>query len=339
MMKLKMTKANSRASILFTLIAITANLIYSQNQRQVSDQPIKLNAELVVLDIQVVNKKTGHVVGNLKKDDFLVYEDGVKQQITHFSQGELPLSIVLLLDLSASVRPVIKQIRDGALRALQRLKPEDEIAIMVFANKAKLIQDFSKDRELIVDQIEKIKELRAEIGGGTFLNDGIYHATAHMRKSSNPNGRRVIIAITDNVSTQPFFIGHSAKEILHELFEHGIVICGVLVDSWLSKAQRATIWNRLLRKGNIKKYADETGGVVLNAKKEDVESQFGQLIDQLRTRYTLAYMPSNQKLDGKFRKIKVEISPEVEKREGKLAVLARRGYYARRSDAAATTPR
>jgi hypothetical protein len=94
----------------------------------------------------------------------------------------------------------------------------------------------------------------------------------------------------------------------------------------------ALLISRLFALGDVKTYADKTGGIVLHGRKEEVGGKLAELIDRLRTRYTLGYVSSNTKRDGKFRKIKVIISPEVEKREGKLAILAKRGYYAQRGE-------
>jgi VWFA-related protein len=348
-MELKMKRIVSKTPFLLIFPLLTAYLVHSDpNQQNQSDQPIKLNTELVVLDVLVLNKKTGRVVGGLKKEDFSIYEEGVKQQIIHFSQDKLPLSVVLLIDIGGSVRPILKQmqvtkqIRERAIAALQHLKPEDEVALIATATKTQIIEGFTKDRKLIIDKIEKLDE-RALGGRGILLNDAIYEAAAYLRKASNPGHRRVIIAITDNITNQWVFEGHSEKESLRELFETGSVACGLIVQGPFSRMQYVTnkrpgifFWRKLLLSGDIYNYAEKTGGIVLSADRENSEIKLAELIDYLRARYTLAYMPSNQKLDGKFRKIKVEISPEVEKREGKLAVLARRGYYARRSDAAST---
>src|SRR5436190_14947345 len=89
---------------------------------------IKVDTNLVVFDAQVVDKKTKRVIGDLKKEDFELSDNGVRQQIDYFSRDELPLAIILLLDVSRSVRPIIHDVRDGALNALQRLKPDDQVA-------------------------------------------------------------------------------------------------------------------------------------------------------------------------------------------------------------------
>jgi hypothetical protein len=94
-----------------------------EQQSAPDDQVIRVNVELVQVDVQVQQKKTGRPVGSLSKEDFQLYEDGVQQQITELSRNQLPLSVVLLFDLTASVQPVLKPLAAGALEALQHLKP------------------------------------------------------------------------------------------------------------------------------------------------------------------------------------------------------------------------
>src|SRR5262245_24016557 len=122
-----------RSILIVGICMSTLSSTLSQNNRDNGVEPIRLGTSLVVLDAQVLNRRTGAVVGGLKREDFLIHENGVRQEITHFSQDKLPLSIILLLDLSGSVRPYVEQIRDGALQALSRLKPEDEVALLAFA--------------------------------------------------------------------------------------------------------------------------------------------------------------------------------------------------------------
>ena len=97
---------------------------------QTKDDVVKVEVDLVVLDALVMNQRTGRVVGSLKQDDFILYEDGVKQQITHFSQDTLPLSVLLLVDRGGCLDPFGSQVRRATLEALSRLKPTDEVALM-----------------------------------------------------------------------------------------------------------------------------------------------------------------------------------------------------------------
>ena len=119
--------------ILVALVAAVGSPALPQSQNNnTQDEPLKLSTQLVVVDAQVLSKKTGTPVNGLSERDFTIYEEGVKQQITHFSRDRLPLSIVLLLDVSASVMPVVEQVRNSGLKALNELKPGDEVALMAF---------------------------------------------------------------------------------------------------------------------------------------------------------------------------------------------------------------
>src|SRR5947209_5751016 len=86
-----------------------------------SDEVIRLNSVLVLLEADVLNKRTNLAISGLKKENFTLYEDGVKQEITHFSQDKLPISLLILLDVSGSVWPRLNKLREGAMESLQTL--------------------------------------------------------------------------------------------------------------------------------------------------------------------------------------------------------------------------
>ena len=172
-----------------------------EQQSAPDDQVIRVNVELVQVDVQVQQKKTGRPVGSLSKEDFQLYEDGVQQQIAELSRNQLPLSVVLLFDLTASVQPVLKPLAAGALEALQHLKPEDEVAVMVYAASAQLLQDFTTDREQAVAAIEKASTM--ESSEAAFFNEAIFQASEQLGKAKNPRSRRTIIWLTDNVPNIP----------------------------------------------------------------------------------------------------------------------------------------
>lgn len=190
----KLARTFNTVLLILNLLLVTTPIPYSQAQQSQADQSIMLHTELVVFDAQVVSKKTGRVVGGLSKEHFTLYEDAAKQHITHFSQDKLPLSIVLLLDLSGSVWPLIDQIQDGGLRALRRLKPEDEVALMVFDTEAAVIQDFTQDRHLIASKIADTDEMKSILhsaqqtpSDGTHIADNIYQAANHLLKLQIPS--------------------------------------------------------------------------------------------------------------------------------------------------------
>lgn len=116
-------------TVILSLLISTGSLGQAAQERE-ADQSVKLGVELVVMDVQVLQKQSGRPVGNLNTEDFIVYEDGIKQSVTHFSQDRLPLSVVLLLDVSRSLGPSKRQIRDGAIQAFQRADDPEQPPLM-----------------------------------------------------------------------------------------------------------------------------------------------------------------------------------------------------------------
>src|SRR5437667_5671556 len=205
-------------SVISLVLIATCGTCFSQDKEPTD--VIRVNTDLVVFDAQVIDKKTKRIIGDLTKGDFEVSEDGVKQQVSYLSRDELPLSIMLMLDVSGSVRPILHQIRDGALAALQRLKPEDRVAVMAFANTSRLAQNFTSDRKLAAQKIEEATASDA-LGRGTFLGPALESAAVHMQKAPAQTGRRVIIVVTDNIAMTP---GRQTQDMLDELFDTGTVV-------------------------------------------------------------------------------------------------------------------
>jgi VWFA-related protein len=307
-----------------------------------TDQAFRLDVRVVQVDAQVLDKKTRHVTPSLKQQDFLVFEDDVPQKITSFSQDKLPLSVVLLFDLTDSVRPVLKQLAEGALDALQHLKPEDEVTVMVYAAAAQVLQPATTDRALAVAAIEKAS--RMESDEAAFFNEGMFQAAEQLAKS-NASSRRVIIWLTDDVPNVPAenipqryrrSLGsakpHSQQEAIRKLLQTGTAVCSLvkkseMSDEGFSSLQAKPVEKMLYPPGEVYKYAAATGGQVIEYKKKELNDKLAALIDDLRMRYSLAYHPSVQRPRGKYCTIKVKLAPEARKALGNIIVEARQGYY------------
>ena len=284
---------------------------------------IKVNTDLVVFDAQVIDKKSRRILGDLSRADFEITENGVKQDVTYFSRDELPLSIILMLDVSRSVRPIIHEVRDGALNALQRLKPEDEVAVMAFGTTYQLVQDFTKDRALVSQKIQSATA-NEKLGSGTFLGSALESAATHMQKAPTPGSRRVIIIVTDNIAITP---DRETNYIVDELFDSGTVVYGLIVQAALGKVFKVMSLGQLSK--GVNDFVERTGGEIVGADKKEVDAKLGAVIDRLRARYQLGFSPLNLTNDGKFRPVEIKIT-ETKKRKEKPLVLTKRGYYLRR---------
>lgn len=328
--------------VVFSGLTILPHL---HGQNPAAAEPVfRIDVHEVLLDAQVINKKTRHAIPALKPGDFQVYEDNVPQRLSAFSQDKLPLSVVILFDLTDSVRPVLKSLGEGALEALQHLKPEDEVTVMVYAASTQVLQEATTDRALSVAAIEKAS--RMESDEAAFFNEGIFQASEQLAKGNKYSSRRVIIWLTDDVPNIPSeneiplryrrslkgAMPHSQKEAMDHLFRTGTVVCSLVKqsdDSVVGESRlRAHPAERMLHPpGEVWKYAEATGGQVIEYKKKELKDKLAALIDDLRMRYSLSYHPSAQKPKGKFCTIKVKLAPEVKKSVGDVVVEARQGYY------------
>src|SRR5438132_11508237 len=274
------------------------------------DQTLSVNVDLVNILFTVADRK-GKFVTNLRKDDFKVFEDERPQTITNFSsETDLPLTIALLVDTSGSIRDKLQFEQRAATEffysTLQRGK--DKAMVISFDSGVDLIQDFTDDPEKLASAVQKIRA-----GGGTSLYDAIYLAVT--QKLSGQQGRRVVILITDGDDNSSRV---SLTETLEASQKNDVTIYSISTNStafFVSKEQE---------RGDktLKKFAEETGGKpFFPLKIQDLASSFLDIHDELRSQYQIGYRPSNGKMDGTFRRIRVEVSDK------RFKARARTGYY------------
>jgi VWFA-related protein len=335
-----------RRRLLILVFLGSAFLTSAQEQITQSQPPVyRVDVRVVQVDAQVLSKKTRHAARELKQDDFEIYEDNVRQQVSSFSQDTLPLSVVLLFDLTDSVRPVLKSLAEGALVALQHLKPEDEVSVMVYAASAQVLQEATTDRALAVAAIEKASHMESD--QAAFFNEGIFQAAEQLVKGKNPSSRRVIIWLTDDVPNLPSEREippwyrksismdklHSQQDALKHLLQTSTVVCSLVKKSDQSTEGEANLMSKPAERmlhppGEVYKYAAATGGQVIEFKQKELQQKLAiMMIDDLRMRYSLGYHPSVQKPKGKYCAIKVKLAPEAKKAIGNVLVEARQGYY------------
>jgi VWFA-related protein len=290
--------------------------------------------ELVLLDVQVLHVKTRTSTASLRPSDLLVSEDGVPQEIRSFSRDEAPLSVVLLFDLTESVRGVLKRLAEGAASALAHLKPEDEVAVMVYAAQARLVDDFTTDRARTVRSIWQAIELQYD--EPAHFNEAMYQSSLRLRQSANPSSRRVVIWLTDNLPNVPYrknFPAHTEKEATRMLHEDGVVVSPILLKDAVMVPIYGVVsalelpWRKSHPPGDAHKYAEITGGVATGLRGKNVDERLAEVIDDLRARYVVGYRPNPSKPAGAFCKVRVELAPNAALRRREWAVLARQGYY------------
>ena len=151
----------------------------------------KVDVDLVLVEVGV-HDEHGRAVGNLKQEDFRVFEDGKEQQIRAFSHEELPLAVALVIDNSSSIIAALEELRAGALDTLALLKPDDQVAIFSFGEKPEMVEGLTSDHEALSVDLWALSPY-----GGTAINDALYDAALYLGRAARER-RRAVILVSDN---------------------------------------------------------------------------------------------------------------------------------------------
>jgi len=298
-----------------------------QDNRQAT---IIRNVNLVDVLFSVVTKRE-KLITDLTKENFKVFDDGVPQEITDFSQPtDLPLRIGMVLDTSNSIRERLKFEQDAAIdflfNALRRGK--DQAFLTTFDDGPEIIKDFTGDGGDLRDTI-----LKQRAGGGTALYDAVYSASEHLLNKSpvppgpNPDVRRVLVVISDGDDNSS---SRSRGEAVDMAQRAGVVIYSISTSTdWVSAEDEKDPAKRINRKylkdeGDhvLEQLAQETGGrSFFPYRVDDLGQSFLDIGDELRHQYALAYSPVGRAPDGKYHTIKIQVDRKD------LIVRARKGYY------------
>jgi Ca-activated chloride channel family protein len=302
--------------VLFTLLVGSLYAISLRAQDQEPPASIRVDVSLVMLDATVKNK-AGQVIDTLKKEDFEVREDGVAQKIALFGRDELPLNVALVVDLSDSIGPFFPALHDAATATLGSLKPDDAVALFTFSTKAELRTPLTTDKSAIADQFNSFRA-----GGATNISDGIFIAAKYFL-STAPKGRRVIILISDDVST----LGgaHNTQDLLTEVTAADVSVYNLKIPGYNPGMLYAPIIPGLV---NIGKVVEQSGGEIFEVPNApSLDGVFSAMLQRIRTRYTLGYYTSANGALGKPHKLEVRLAPSLGSRGRDYTILAKSGYY------------
>ena len=239
-------------------------------------------------------------------DDLEVVEDGVSQQLEAFQEAVTPVSIVFALDASGSMKKATEDVKTAAKTFVQNVRPEDALALILFANKSAFAHDLTTRRDWSVEAIDKYVA-----NGGTALYDAAFDALTRLR---GIEGRRVVVLMTDgrdenNPGTAPGSI-HTYPQVLERLKTVDATIFTVGLGAKIDAKK-------------LEELATISGGEAYFP--QDVTSlsrDFNRILETLRRRYVISYTSTNSTRDGAFRKVEIR-----SKKEG-VAVLSRGGYNA-----------
>jgi len=266
----------------------------------------KAEAREVVLHATVVDERN-HLVMNLDKPDFTVYENDKPQQISSFKQQDFPVAMGIVIDNSGSMREKRDQVNKAAVNLVRSSNPDDEVFVVNFNDEYYLDQDFTSDVKKLQAALEHV-----ETRGGTALYDAIIASADYLMKSKL--SRKVIFVVTDGEDDASQSSLEQAVQRLAQ--ENGPVVysIGLLGDEKVRRARRA-----------LETISGRTGGIAFFPPSLDEVDQISRTIaHDIRNQYTISYRPSTPRSVGGYRTIHVEAHARPYK---KLTVRTRSGYY------------
>lgn len=302
------------------------------------DYSIKVDVPLVNLDV-LVTTKDGQFVPNLKKENFRIFEDGAPQSIANFNQSAAPITAVLLVEYASTNYNYMYEALNASYNFAATLKPEDWIAVVSYDMKPQILTDFTQDKRAVLAALDILR-----IPGFSERNlfDALYDT---IDRIEGLEGRKYIVLVstgrdtfsklnldqilkklksTQNITIYAISIGRALREMIDARMGGA---GGIMTSDWLQADNQMNTFARM------------TGGRAYFPRFDgELPEIFHDIGTDIRNQYTIAYHPTNTKLDGTYRKLKVElIAPDggplkVRDQKGKdvkVQIYSRDGYTAK----------
>ena len=298
-------------------------------EKPAEDVPPSITVDVSLVNILAsVHDRHGGLIGNLTKDDFTVLEDGKPQTIKYFTrETDLPLTIGLLIDVSASQRNLLDIERRAAHQFFaQVLRKKDEAFLISFGEESELLQDYTNSPKLLQSGLSQL-QINSGASGigpgpvptisqprGTVLYDAVYLA-AHEKLRAEV-GRKVIVLITDGID-------QGSKLKIEEAIEAAQKSDVVIFSIDYADPSAYGMFSFGVNDFALQKMSGETGGRVFKVdRKHTLDDAFKELQDEMRSQYAIAYTSTHTERDGTFRKLAIKVADK------NLKVQVRKGYYA-----------
>ncbi len=319
-----------QVSSCIALLLLMAAVLFppcARAQTAEAGETIRVDADLVDLNVIVFNRDPQRPVGQLEQKDFVILENGVPQEITYFAAASTPFDLVLLLDLSGSTADKLNLVRRSARRFVEAARPADRIGIVTFTDETRLVSPLTSDRAELLKRIKKME--RPE--GGTNFWDALRYVLETV-VSPSASRRSAVVVMTDGVDNAlPDVTGDGSTTSFDELLEvvrrSESIVLPVYLDTEreMVRLLRATETSYLMARQQLSQLAAESGSTVYQARTlEDLKGVYEQVINDLGTVYSLGYRPTNRERDGKWRSVAVRLATRPD-----LAARTKRGYYAK----------
>jgi Ca-activated chloride channel family protein len=297
------------------LAALGARWPVASAQAPPSGQRPAFRAGVEVVSLNVTVTEANRYLTNLELEEFSVFEDGVKQDLTFFNRTNLPIALALLIDTSASMEDKLPIAQEAAIGFAKRLRSQDIAEVIDFDSRVEVIQPFTSKTGELEQAIR-----RTAPGGSTSLFNAVYISLKELKKVQARNAddirRQAIIVLSDGEDTSSLVTFEEVLE-LAKRSETAIYAIGL--------RSRGGNYSKGFKEAEfvLRQLAQETGGRAFFPNQiEDLANVYGQIADELSSQYTIGYMSKNQRRDGAWRRVVVRVSrPNTTAR-------TKQGYYA-----------
>ena len=280
------------------------------------DHKLKSDVELVALHVTVADQH-GNFVPNLNSGNFRVFENKIEQKISLFSRDDVPVTMGLIIDNSASMREKREQVNTAAMTFVRTSNPQDEAFVVNFNDEYYLDTDgdFTSDEKNLEEALSRI-----DSRGSTAFYDALVGSLEHLKKAHRD--KRVLLVVTDGVDNSS---RESFEDTVKVAEQSNAAIYAIGVFSEDDREHAKADVRKAKR--DLKTLADATGGqAYFPDTLADVAPICQQVAHEIRNQYTLGYYPTDASKDGTFRVLKVDVIPPSGYE--KLSVRTRIGYYA-----------
>ena len=275
--------------------------------------------EVINLNVTVTDGR-GRYVTDLGQPDFAIFEDGVRQDVSIYNHEDLPISLAVMMDTSASMEEKLPTARAAAIRFIKTLRPQDMAAVIQFNDRVTTLQDLTPQQGLLEAAVN-----RTEASGPTTLRNALYVALKELDREKRLTGqlrRRAVVLLSDGEDTASLV---SDEQLLELARKTEINVYCIALRQKRTTTQSANKFSQAAYL--MTTLSQDTGGQVFFPNSlSELDAVYDRIAEELRTQYSLGYVSNNGRRDGKWRRIVVRVPTRED-----IQIRHKLGYFAPRT--------
>jgi Ca-activated chloride channel family protein len=287
------------------LVFAPARLAQSQSntETQAPRPTFRSSSSLVALNVTVTDSTAKYVSG-LQPADFVIYEDGVKQNVRFFESTSVPVDLIVLVDTSSSMTDKLDAVHEAAGGFLRTLRPGDRGAIVTFADSVTVVQPLTGDRGLLEQAI-----LKTGARGQTALYNAVYISLKQFGAAAHGPSevrRQAVVVLSDGEDTASLV---SFDDVMAVARRMGVNIYTVSLQSQYASLRPEQGRRRLISEADeaMKTMAQETGALSFFPGPSELRQVYSTIATELAHQYSIGYVPEDGRSDGRFRRVIVQV--------------------------------